>query len=256
MDQYIFFFLIAFFAALIGGSIGVGGGIISLPLYLLMFNNNYSQASLYSFIGMFFLGLVSVIKYSQQKTSIELKKLLPMLVGASMGLYLSMAFIQPFIEEHHFDDNIILNIVLVLLLLFISILLLVKDKIQVIYIDEIYLLVISIFASILSSVIGIGISSIYLPFLLFLYGMNVKNIPALTLSITLFVSLSSVLERILVLNTLPTSWWDILPIATASIIGAILGPMINKKINDKGITILNVVVRLGAIVLTLVSYFV
>ncbi len=245
---YFIFWIIAFGSSFIGASIGLGGGIIALPIYLLVTHNDFNSSSLYTVFGMVFLSLLSVYKYSHQKILLHSKKILPLIIGAAVGSAIGNYYIIPFLVSEGWKNSFILNIILVIYILISTGILFFKSHFKSQHWNDGYLVFFGLFGALFSSVFGIGTSSVVIPTLIILYSMNFKEVPIISLFLTLMVSIISILSKFIILNIHPEDWFVLIPIAIGAIFGGILGPMLNRRLKTKQILIFYSIVRILSVI--------
>jgi len=236
------------FSALIASIMGLGGGIISIPIIMIIVNNHSQEAKIISYSSIILLSIVSIFKYWKYKKSPDLKNAFAIIVGVLPISAISVIYLSPILNTDKMKPyfQLIYAFVVLLVMLLINF----KDKMKK---RELPLWTLPLFGMIiglLSGSLGLSGGVLYMPLLVIGLSMSLKK-AAVT---SLLLKLASATTNIIVSGVSGqfTSFaidgiyqWLPLLILPGSFIGAIIGPRISKKITDRTMHIVfNIVMSL------------
>ena len=230
---------LGFIGGFIGSIIGLGGGIIIVPV-LIISGFNPALAASSSLFATCSNAIASTISYSRVFSidyKLGLRFALLAIVGTILGAYAS-TYIQS--EEYR---------ILLLILLFISsgYILIGKKLTSAKKLDDRVVLllsvVISIFAGIISSFFGIGGGIVFMPFLLVAFSFNMNKATAVSQFALVIISISGIIVHSL-LGT-PELIYGIL-LALGAFAGGMFGARLAVRIQDKNLRIFGFLVIVSA----------
>jgi len=232
---------LGFVAGVLGSMIGLGGGIIVVPV-LTFAGFTPTLAASNSLFAAFSNAIASTISYSRQKRieySIGLKLGLLSIPGTILGAYIS-SDVTPGIFKLLFG----------LVLIFSSIYIFLKRRIESRQYNtskQIMLLVIgaSFFAGIISSFFGIGGGIIFVPLMIVAMGMGMKKAAPTSQLILLFASFSGLVTHSLLGHP---DYFQSLLLAIGAFGGGLVGARLSLEIKERWLQILvSVVIIIAAI---------
>jgi len=232
---------LGFIAGVLGSMIGLGGGIIVVPV-LTFAGFPPTLAASNSLFAAFSNAIASTISYSRQKRieySIGLKLGLLSIPGTILGAYIS-SDVTPEIFKILFG----------FVLIFSSIYIFLKRRIESRQYNtskQVMLLVIgaSFFAGIISSFFGIGGGIIFVPLMMVAMGMGMKKAAPTSQLILLFASFSGLVTHSLLGHP---DYFQSLLLAIGAFGGGLVGARLSLEIKERWLQILvSVVIIIAAI---------
>lgn len=268
--EFVLLGIVGLLSGIVGALIGLGGGVILVPAMLFLgatvaFFPNLSPQQIVglSVIMMIFTGLSSTLSYMKVKT-VDYRSALIFFAGSAPGTVVG-AFVNKGLDLPSF------NLYFGILLVFLSLLLLVRDKLKVVYwfvengrkntftdsMNKEYVYGYPIWFALLltfgvgfaSGLFGIGGGSIMVPamILLFLFPPHVAVGTSM-----LMVFLSSIINSITHISLGNVPWIYTLAIVPTAYIGAKVGASLNKKMKSETLV---VILRLALLILGLRSIY-
>jgi len=241
MIDFLWLIPLGFIAGVLGSMIGLGGGIIVVPV-LTFFGFPPTLAASNSLFAAFSNAVASTLSYSKQKRieySLGLKLGLLSIPGTILGAYVS-SDVTPDIFK------ILFGLVLISSAVYIFLRKKIETKEKVIK-KQIMIFVVSasFFAGIISSFFGIGGGIIFVPLMVVGIGMTMKKAAPTSQFILLFASLSGVIVHSILGHP------DFLQaglLASGSFAGGLIGARLSLEIKERFLQILvSVIIVVGAI---------
>lgn len=233
----ILFFVVCFFASIVGAICGIGGGVIIKPLLDALKILDVSQISFLSGCTVLSMSAYSVIKSKLSgKKEFDMATGLPIAVGGAIGGMVGK-WLFSFIKSLSDNPNKV-GVVQAGILLVVTVFTLVytvfKDKIKTKRLKGVpVLLSVGLLLGIMSSFLGIGGGPINLVVLFYLFSMSTKEAVITSLYI-IFISQIASLGTSVVTKTIPQFPIGVLVVMVGGgILGGVAGRIINKKIEDK-----------------------
>jgi len=230
---------LGFVAGVLGSMIGLGGGIIVVPV-LTFAGFPPTVAASNSLFAAFSNAIASTISYSRQKRieySIGIKLGLLSIPGTILGAYIS-SDVTPGIFK------ILFGLVLIVSSIYIFLNRRMESK-QHNTSKLVMLLVIgaSFFAGIISSFFGIGGGIIFVPLMIVAMGIGMKNAAPTSQLILLFASFSGLITHSILGHP---DYFQSLLLAIGAFGGGLVGARLSLEIKEKGLRILVSVVIIAA----------
>ena len=230
---------VGFVAGVLGSMIGLGGGIIVVPI-LTFAGFGPSLAVSNSLFAAFSNAAASTISYSRQKRieySIGLKLGLLAIPGTVLGALIS-SDIAPEVFK------ILFGLVLISCSIYIFLRKKIETKEQN-YSKQIMILAIggSFFAGIISSFFGIGGGIIFVPLMVVAMGMGMKNAAPTSQFILLFVSFSGLVTHSFLGHP---DFYQALLLSAGAFAGGLIGARLSLEIKERSLQILVSVVIIAA----------
>ena len=232
---------LGFAAGILGSIIGLGGGIVIVPV-LTFFGFPPALAASNSIFAVFSNAVASSISYAKQRRieySIGLKLGLLSIPGTIIGAYVSSEITPQFFK-----------ILFALILISASIYIFSKRKIEPKNYNlskQIMLLAIaaSFLAGIFSGLFGIGGGIIFVPLMVIAMGLSMKTAAPTSQFIILFASASG-----LIIHTLlgHPDFYQALLLSVGAFFGGLIGARLSIEIKESGLRILIVIVMIAAAV--------
>ncbi len=219
------YFIIALVACSIGSMLGIGGGVIIVPT-LISLGISKELAAVSSSLTVCIMAALSSYTYMKRKQG-DIKTALVIIIGSIPGSYIGV-YLNKIVSPGLF--NILFSLLIVLLL----VLMLIKDKLPNMNLGKVSKVMFGLFIGILSGLFGIGGGPITIPVLLVFFALTQKVASATSSYVTLVTALISVLSNIASGNNDLSLSLFMIP---GAIIGAKIGTFLNKKVNEKVITI-------------------
>ncbi len=230
---------LGFVAGVLGSMIGLGGGIIVVPV-LTFAGFSPTLAASNSLFAAFSNAVASTISYSRQKRieySIGLKLGLLSIPGTILGAYIS-ADVTPGIFKILFGLVLLSSATYIFL----------RRKIESRQINtskQVMVLAVgaSFFAGIISSFFGIGGGIIFVPLMVVAMGMGMKNAAPTSQLILLFASFSGLVTHSILGHP---DYFQALLLAVGAFGGGLIGARLSLEIKEKGLQILVSIVIIAA----------
>ncbi|MFC7746097.1 sulfite exporter TauE/SafE family protein [Lentibacillus kimchii] len=228
---YVICIVVALIAAFIGSLVGLGGGVIVIPVML--FLHSYSDAFAWatpqvivglSLISIVFTAISSSISYyrnGQINSRIGLLFLIGSIPGGILGSWLNQ-----FINTDHF------TLYFGILMIALSFLFLLKRDRQR---EErsktpiVSVVIISLIVGVLSGLFGIGGGAIIVPAMIFLFGLSVHTSAATSMFVIVFISIMSAGTHIALGHI---EWEYVIFFIVGAWIGGTIGAKVNQHIKS------------------------
>jgi len=232
---------LGFAAGLLGSIIGLGGGIIIVPV-LTFFGFSPALAASNSIFAVFSNAVASSISYAKQRRieySIGLKLGLLSIPGTVVGAYVSSEITPS-----------IFKILFALILISASVYIFSKRKIEPKNYNlskQIMILAVgaSFFAGIISGLFGVGGGIIFVPLMVVAMGLSMKNAAPTSQFILLFASGSALVTHTLLGHP---DFYQALLLAIGAFVGGLVGARLSLEIKENSLKILISIVMIGAAV--------
>ncbi len=268
--EFVLLAMVGLLSGIVGALIGLGGGVILVPAMLFLgatvaFFPELSPQQIVglSVIMMIFTGLSSTLSYMKVKT-VDYRSALIFFAGSAPGTIVG-AFVNKGLDLPSF------NLYFGILLVFLSILLLVRNKLKAVhwfvengkkntFTDSLnkeyvygypiwFALLLTFGVGFASGLFGIGGGSIMVPamILLFLFPPHVAVGTSM-----LMVFLASIINSITHISLGNVPWIYTLPIVPSAYIGAKIGASLNKKMKSETLV---VILRVALLILGLRSIY-
>ena len=241
MFEELWLTLLGFVAGLLGSIIGLGGGIIIIPV-LTFVGYSPTLVSSSSIFAVFSNAVASSVSYSKQKRieySLGLKLGLLSIPGTVVGAFLSSDIAPSYFK-----------ILFGLILISASIYIFSRRKIEsksYNFSKQIMLLAIasSFLAGIISGLFGVGGGIIFVPLMVILMGLSMKSAAPTSQFILLFASASALVTHTLLGHT---EFFNALLLASGAFVGGLVGARLSIEIKEGGLKILICIVMVVAAV--------
>ena len=231
--------LVGLGSSILASLIGLGGGIVAIPLILLVIGQgNTLYAKLIAYVSIFVLSIISLIKYSLQKRKPEWKQMILIAGGVVPTTILSELYLGPLLQQYSNYFHIgfaILTLIVIVLINF-------KDKIKVKKFPSYVLPFFGMVIGVAAGSMGISGGVLFVPLLIIGLKMNLKEAAVNSIFLKIFASLANIVVGLSSgqygeFEVHGIVWYLPLIISIGSIIGSQIGPLISKKINNKQMTI-------------------
>jgi len=232
---------LGFAAGLLGSIIGLGGGIIIVPV-LTFFGFSPALAASNSIFAVFSNAIASSISYAKQRRieySIGLKLGLLSIPGTVVGAFISSEITPS-----------IFKILFALILISASVYIFSKRKIEPKNYNlskQIMILAIgaSFFAGIISGLFGVGGGIIFVPLMVVAMGLSMKNAAPTSQFILLFASGSALVTHTLLGHP---DFYQALLLATGAFVGGLVGARLSLEIKENSLKLLISIVMIAVAV--------
>ena len=231
------YFIIILLATFIGAIAGLGGGVIIKPCLDLL---NYHQAatiSFYSSIAVFSMCIVSIYKQIKLGFSFEIKRIISISLGSIVGGLVGEQILNIFINSFSNEQvKRIQAVLLLIVLILIFIYTVNKNKFKHYQIEnKILIFLVGLFLGSISIFLGIGGGPLNIALLMICFSYDLKMATVYSIA-TIFFSQISKLGKIFLTSQFLSFDLSFLPIIIAAgIIGGYIGTILNKKLSEKDI---------------------
>ena len=230
------FSIIVLVATIVGSISGIGGGVLIKPVMDASFPLTTSQISFLSGTTVLTMTIVSLLR-SRKDLKLDLRTLMLAIGGAIGGIGGKQVF--DIVKKAAGNDafvGLVQNIIMVLLTGAVFLYTLKKANIKTKnFNNPVFSLIVGLLLGILSSFLGIGGGPINLMVLSYIFSFDTKKSALASLFIIFFSQLFSLVSSV-VTNTIPTFEWPMLLMMMAcAVIGSTLGRMFSKKMDNKAV---------------------
>lgn len=239
------FGIIAFVSTLVGAIVGVGGGLIIRPM-LGFFDVGKELASFSSAACVFCMGIVSLITTVKKGAKIQLKETVVLAMGSICGAFLGGACIK-FVSGNFIKIGYIFAMVFVLICMAAR-----KYMPRIKLKNPLLQFLAGIVTGGLSGFFGIGGGPFQMTALLLLFDLEAKEAAVQSIFITLLTTISSLIQYAV------SGYWDftlavyMIPMA---VIGGFVGGLLNRKFNNKYVSILFNITVIFIIIMQIYSVY-
>ncbi len=221
--------LAGFLATSLGGIIGIGGGVIMMPIMIWMGINSES-ATLYSLSAIFVMSLISNYKYLQNSKP-NYKAWLFILSLAIPAEFVGSFYVAPKLADNQF----MFNLIFLILLLIIAVLMFFKTRLKFKY--PIWLsCFLGAFVGLASGSLGIGGGILLVPGLMIFFNFKSKKAATTAMLVKSFTALTGAFT-LLAKGNVSYEWWYFV-IIIGAVLGSLIGTEIHLKVNNKHVTII------------------
>ena len=249
------FFVVSFFASIVGAICGIGGGVIIKPVLNMLQLETVSTISFLSGCTVLSMSCYSVVKIiSAGEHAVSMKTGTPLAIGAAAGGILGKQLFSAI--KAMFEDQNRVGVVqagcLALTTLGTLIYTLFKDNIKTkTVVSTALCLLIGLVLGIFSSFLGIGGGPINLVVLFYFFSMDTKTAAANSLYIILFSQSASLIMTVAT-KTVPDFLWPTLLLMVAGgISGGAAGRALNKHMDNKAVDKLFIVLTTAIIFISI-----
>ena len=247
------FALVVLIATIVGSISGIGGGVLIKPVMDACFPFSTSQISFLSGTTVLTMTIVSLLR-SRKELKLDLRTLMLAIGGAIGGIAGKQVF--DIVKKAAGNDafvGLVQNIIMVLLTGAVFLYTLKKAHIKTKnFKNPIFSLIVGLLLGVLSSFLGIGGGPINLMVLSYIFSLDTKNSALASLFIIFFSQLFSLISS-LVTNTVPQFQYSmLLMMMVCAVIGSTTGRMFSKKMDNKAVDKLFMV--LMAVIIALSIY--
>lgn len=244
MTLAVFLFLMCFLASVVGAICGIGGGVIIKPLVDSFGLLTIAQASFLSGCTVLAMSSYSTISMVIKKDKgLKVKTALPLGVGAAIGGVVGKIVFN-IISDGSNKVAIIQSSLLLVLTIMIFVYAIFKNKIHTLQVKNILVfIIIGLLLGIMSSFLGIGGGPINLVVLSFFFSMNTKTSAKNSLCIILISQIASLIYSVCFGKVPQFEWYILVVMVVGGVLGGIVGRFIDKKINERAVNILYLILN-------------
>lgn len=247
---HVYFALIGLFGAMTGSYIGVGGGVIFVPLLLLATNDMADWAKTISVFAVVVLAIVSTIKHTMNKSKINWKLAFTVAVPSILGGILTTLYVGPLIDKK------LSYILYILLTLFILTLFIFREKMNLQLQQKLYILIpLGLAFGSLSGIFGIGGGVLYVPALVILFGYDIKKAGPTALVITGLSAVAVLLTHVASGHVVTGDIWYMITVGILAIPGSLIGVYLNRRSKKEFVQIAFIIMMLLIIVENIMKIF-
>ena len=235
----ILFFVVSFFASIIGAICGIGGGVIIKPVLDLCGLASVSTISFLSGCTVLSMSSYSVMKnLSAGESKVDMKTGTPLALGGAVGGVLGKQLFSA-VKAMFADPNTVGAVqaaCLALLTVGTLIYTIYKSRIKTRQIRSLWVcLAIGLALGILSSFLGIGGGPFNLVILFYFFSMDTKTAAQNSLYIILFSQVTSLVTTLLTRSVPEFRWGALLLMIAGGIGGGMAGRKLNKKLDNAAV---------------------
>ena len=239
MLRTLLYLIVSFLASIAGAICGIGGGVIIKPVLDLCGLASVSTISFLSGCTVLAMSCYSVTKnLTSGESSIDKKTGTPLAIGAAVGgvvgKYMFSAIKAMFANPN--TVGAVQAACLALITIATLVYTIFKSRIQTKHIKNLAVcLVIGLLLGIVSSFLGIGGGPINLVVLFYFFSMDTKTAAQNSLYIILFSQITSLITTLVTKTVPPFEWSALIFMVVGGIGGGIVGRMFNKKMDNRAV---------------------
>lgn len=236
MLNYLIYFLVAFLATTIGGSVGLGGGLIIKPLLELLNDYDHETINVLSTFCILAMSLNSTINLQKKGEQPFAPKVFPLIIGSFVGGVIgsyTLSFLFKNIDTNYVANVQTIFLIGLLIIIVITNLLNYSLKLKE---NKILLFIFGIIMALVSSFLGIGGGLLNVAILIIIFNYTNKNAAIFSTVTILFTQISSIITTIYVNNGLLKFNLQILIVMIpASILGGLIGSKIIRTFSERSL---------------------
>ncbi len=231
--------LTGFLATSLGGVIGIGGGVIMMPIMTTFLHIPPLQATLYSLSAIFIMSIISNYRYFK-KSKPNYKAWFFIVLLAIPGEIVGAEIIAPSLTPATF------NIIFLFLLLIIAVLMFFRNRLKLkwpLFLSSILGLVVGL----ASGSLGIGGGILLVPGLLIFFNFKAKKAASTAMFVKFFTALTGA-ATLLSHPGMTYHWYYLIAIIGGAVLGSLIGSWIHLKVKDRHVTLILWIVILALII--------
>ncbi len=228
--------IIGLLSATLASLIGLGGGLISVPMIMLVMKDNSEVSKLIGYINIIALSLVSSFFYFRQKRKPKFKEATLILIGVVPSTILSLIYLAPLVDGTNTKRWFYLAYIFIVIIVMIIVAM--KEKLKRFNIKSWLLPMAGLPIGLLSGTMGLSGGVLFVPLLVSIVKMNVKEAAVTALLMKLVTAVANVSTK----GAIGIQDWGVLPnvgylfiVVPGAIVGSRIGTWLNKKISAKHI---------------------
>jgi len=230
----IIYFIVIFFACVLGAIVGLGGGVFIRPIFDALGFHDVLGIGFFSSSAILTMAVVSTIKKVRDGTKIDVKIALLISAGAVAGGMLGNLLLEHLLGIFDVEVTVqYIQIVATIVVLSLSLTLTSRDNLRYELKNKAYCAMLGVLLGSIAAFLGIGGGPINVPILMIFFGLNIKTATAYSIVIIFFSHLS----RLVTLGvTVGYQFFDlsILPyVIVAAAIGGLVGAKLSKIFSEK-----------------------
>jgi len=224
------------FSAVIASMMGLGGGIVAIPIIMLIVDNHSQEAKIIAYASIIFLSIVSIFRYHRFKKRPDVKCAFAILIGVLPVTIVSVIYLSPLLNTEAMKPYFELMYAVIVLL--VLVLINIKDRFKKRKLPLWSLPFFGTVVGFLSGSFGFSGGVLFIPLLVIGLSMSLKKaavtsllLKLVTAAVNISVAGGSGQFNSFALDGV-YEWLPLL-ILPGSFIGALIGPRISKIITDK-----------------------
>ena len=246
---------IIFIATTIGAITGLGGGVIIKPSLDFLNFHSVQNISFLSSCAVFSMSLYGVGKHLVQKTPIRKGIIIKVSLGAMIGGFVGTNLFQTAIQMTSKETVASVQSLSLIILLILTIIAMKRD-LKTYNIDNTFLtILVGLVLGILSSFLGIGGGPFNVIVFNILYSIDFKKATVYSLATILFAQLTNLMTIGIQEGFGSYDTGFLIFIIPAALIGGIVGTYLNKKMDEKWIKSLFMLVMYALVLLNVINLF-
>ena len=228
--------LVGFLTSILASMIGLGGGVASIPVIMLLIGTHNSlEAKLIAYVSILALASFALYRYIKQKRKPVWDKTLLIALGVVPVTVVAELYLGPILEDY----SLYFHIGFVFLTLIVILLVNLKDKLRV-DLPKWSLPFFGMVIGLASGSMGISGGVLFIPLLVIGLGMNLKEAAVNAIFLKIFAAAANITVgaasgQYADFQSHGVEWYLPLIIIIGSIPGSFIGPIFSKKMNDRKI---------------------
>ena len=232
-------------SSIIASLIGLGGGLVAIPLIMLVIGDHNLEAKLIAYVSILVLSIFSIWKYKRQGLSPDWRNAIWIGLGVIPATVLCEHFVGPLLESY----STIFHFVYAGVVVIVTILIFFRDKWKIKKLKTWTLPIFGLVIGSLSGSMGFSGGVLFMPLLTVGLKMDLKKAAVSSLALKLVAAFSNVITGIgsghyQNFEANGVYWFLPLVIIIGSIVGSQIGPRLSKKMSIRQMDIFFLVVML------------
>lgn len=225
--------IIGFLSSILASLIGLGGGLVSIPLIMLVIGTDNSlEAKLIAYVSIFALACFALYRYLKQKRFPKWDKTLLIALGVVPVTVVSELYLGPLLQDYKLWFHILFIILIVIVIALINF----KDKLNFKAPDW-SLPLFGMLIGLASGSMGISGGVLFIPLLVIGLQMSLKEAAVNAIFLKIFAAAANITVGIASgqyddFQSHGVEWYLPLIIIIGSIPGSFVGPMLSKRMKS------------------------
>lgn len=239
-------FLVCLAASGVGSIAGYGGGVIIKPVLDALHILPVSTISFLSGCTVLAMSVVSLLRSKGNGVKLQIRTTTPLAVGAAVGGLLGKWLFE--LVRSGSDENMLglcQSVLLLVTTVLVWVYTLKKDKLPSYRLESLPVCaLVGVILGVVSAFLGIGGGPLNVALLFFFFSMDAKEAAKNSIFIIMFSQTASLLSALARQNVPEFVWYHLVLMAAGGVGGALLGAAISKKMDNKAVERLLLVLML------------
>ncbi len=253
--MYVIYLLIALIATILASMIGVGGGLIMVPVLTSINEFSVGTINILASVTGLVMAIVSTTRQFLNRQKINVKITIFLVVGSITGSLIGTRVFKGGIKSLGGNNIVIIEaLILIIALGFILYYVSNKSKYKSKNVKNIGVTIgIGLFTGVICSFLGIGGGVLNVPLLQYFFSMDIKEATRNSIFMIVFLQASKILD-VAVIGGFTSYNLEVLPVMIiGAVVGGLVGTSVSKKISNRIVNTLFKIVLIGIILINVVN---